>query len=133
MLLGFFQRKTFSKKLAGSLSFGKLRGSFGTTGNDQIGDYKFTNLYDPVYVSSSYQNSLGLSPLGLPNPYFVWEETVKFQVGLELGFVKDRILINGSYSRNQSSNQLLSYTLPAITGYNSIYENFPATIQEYKP
>ncbi len=38
-------------------------------------------------------------------------------------------MLNMSYSRNRSSNQLLNYSLPTITGTEGIYRNFPATIQ----
>jgi hypothetical protein len=34
-----------------------------------------------------------------------------------------------SWYRNRSSNQLVGYTLPAITGFNSVEANFPATIE----
>ncbi len=57
------------------------------------------------------------------------EETRKLQLGIELGFIEDRILINGTYARNRSSNQLLSYALPSITGASGVLLNFPATIQ----
>ena len=113
-----------------SLSFGKLRVSYGTTGNDQIGDYQFISLYNVVSNQGlPYQNSTGLAPNNLPNPYLQWELTRKLQGGADLGFVKDRILINITYAVNRSSNQLLSYALPSITGFTSIVENFPATVQ----
>ncbi len=111
------------------LSFGKLRGSYGITGNDQISDYSYLSLYSPVYASNAYQSSSGLEPSDLPNPYLEWEKTVKLSFGLDLGFFKDRILLNTTYARNRSSNQLLNYSLPSITGQTGIMQNFPATVQ----
>ncbi len=67
--------------------------------------------------------------MGLSNPYLQWEETRKLQFGLDLGFFNDKILINSTYARNRSSNQLLTYALPYITGQSGIYQNFPANIQ----
>ncbi len=64
------------------MSFGKLRGSYGITGSDQLGDYSFMSLYDPISVGVPYQGTLGLVPVGLPNPYLEWEETRKLQLGL---------------------------------------------------
>jgi len=110
------------------LSFGKLRGSYGTTGNDQIGDYQYLHQYTPS-TGLSYQGAVGLEANSLSNPFLQWEETKKLQLGLDLGFFKDRILLNSSYYRNRSSNQLLSYSLPIITGFTSIARNFPATVQ----
>ncbi len=51
------------------------------------------------------------------------------QIGVDLGLLKDRILANFTYVRNRSSNQLLPYNLPSITGFTSIFQNFPATVQ----
>lgn len=111
------------------LSFGKLRASYGTTGNDQISDYQFLNLYTPVTAAVAYQGATGLVPNGLPNPYLEWEQTKKLQGGVDLGFLRDRILLNGTYVYNRSSNQLLRYALPVFVGFGSILENFPATVQ----
>jgi TonB-linked SusC/RagA family outer membrane protein len=124
-----FSDENFIKQALPFISFGKLRLSYGTTGNDQIGDYQFLNLYNPIGVSVPYQESIGLEPVGLPNPYLQWEETKKLQGGIELGFWNDRILLNAGYYHNRSSNQLLDYVLSIFTGFSSIPQNFPATIQ----
>jgi len=112
------------------LSFGKIRISYGTTGSDQVGDYSFLNLYAaPNGIGVPYQGAGGLAPRGLSNPYIAWEENKKLSTGLNLGFLKDRILLDINYSINSCSNQLLPLMLPAITGFGSINENFPATVQ----
>jgi TonB-dependent starch-binding outer membrane protein SusC len=124
-----FSKEIFFQRHIPFLSFGKFRLSYGTTGNDQIGDYKFMSLYSPVGVGVAYQGAVGLSPNSLFNPSLQWEETKKLEGGLDLGAFKDRILFSASYYRNRSSNQLLSYSLPIISGFGSISRNFPATIQ----
>lgn len=126
-----FSKENFIQKNIPFISFGKLRGSFGTTGNDQIGDYQFMNLYGNVpNVGVPYGGIAGLQPTGLPNPYLEWEETKKMQFGLELGLFSDRVVFNVNYFHNRSSNQLLAYNLPRVTGFSSISAyNFPATIQ----
>jgi len=130
--LGFawiFSQESFIKENWRFISFGKLRGSYGTTGNDQIPDYQFLNLYGAIPTTNPYQGVRGLGPAGLTNPYLEWEETRKLEFGADLGLMKDRILLGGSYYRNRSSNQLLPYSLPIITGFTSVTQNFPATIQ----
>lgn len=124
-----FSEEKWAKTSLSFLSFGKLRISYGTTGNDQIPDYSFLNLYAPVNVGVPYQGILGIITLNLFNPYLQWEETRKLQAGLDLGFASDRILLNITYQRNRSSNQLLNYTLPSTTGFKTITSNFPAIIQ----
>jgi TonB-linked SusC/RagA family outer membrane protein len=108
------------------LSFGKLRLSYGTTGNDQIGDYQFLNSYASSGVS--YQGVIGLAPQRLYNPDFSWEVNKKFEVGLETGFFKDRINISVSHYRNRSSNQLVGIPLPGTTGFTSVNANLAATV-----
>lgn len=124
-----FGREQAFSRLFKFISFGKLRGSYGTTGNDEIGDYQFLNLYNPTSASVAYQGAVGLAPNGLPNPYLAWEQTRKLQVGMELGILKDRVIADVGYFYNRSSNQLLQYALPIITGNTGITENFPAVIQ----
>lgn len=109
------------------LSFGKIRASYGTTGNDQIGDYQFFSLFQNT--SYPYGNSSGLYPKTLFNPNLQWEVNKKFEIGMDLGFFKNKISIGASYYRNRSSNQLVSYSLPTITGFSSITSNLPAVVQ----
>ncbi|HWW40891.1 SusC/RagA family TonB-linked outer membrane protein [Pedobacter sp.] len=118
-----FSNEEFIKEHFSWLSFGKLRASYGTTGNDQIGDYRFLSLYDPLQQQIPYQGIVAYQPNRLTNPYLEWEETRKLQFGLDLGFLKDRILLNANYYRNRSSNQLSSYVLPITTGFGFIDKN----------
>lgn len=124
-----FGDEIFFKDAISLLSFGKLRATYGTTGNDQIGDYQFLNLYDIYGVDIPYQNLVGLEPQGLQNPYLQWEETKKINIGLDLGFLKNKISFSANFFRNRSSNQLLLYALPIITGFNTVQRNLPATVE----
>ncbi len=127
-LAWLFSSESFFKKIANVITYGKLRGSFGTTGNDQIGDYQFMNLYSTISVPTPYQGATGSTPNGFPNAYLEWEETKKLQGGVDLGFLKDRIFLTLNYYRNKSSNQLQGYSLPFFTGFGTIQENLPATV-----
>ncbi len=115
--------------LAGStwLSFGKLRGSYGITGSDLIGDYQYLDTY--TVGSTSYGGSIGLNPSRLHNPNFSWEKTTKLEVALELGFLSDRIQLHTAWYRNRSGNQLVGIPLPGTTGFSSIQANLPATVE----
>lgn len=108
------------------LSFGKLRGSYGTTGNDIIGEYKYLDSWSST--SFPYDNIAGLGPSRLANPDYRWEENRKMEVALELGFFKDRILLTSNYYRNISTNQLVDYQLSPQVGFEYITANFPAKV-----
>lgn len=114
------------------LSYGKLRASYGITGNDQIGDYGYLDRYEIIGGYSGgaqYQGAIGLSQVSLFNPNYEWEKTTKMEFGLEAGFFKDRLLIGISHYINRSSNQLQGLTLPSMVGATTVNGNIPATIQ----
>jgi TonB-linked SusC/RagA family outer membrane protein len=122
-----FTEEPFLKKLLPFLSFGKLRASYGVTGNDQIGDYSYLDLWNTNYYP--FQGIKGLLPGKLFNPYLEWEKTNKAEAALELGFLKDKIVFTAAYYQHRSSNQLLNYRLPNQTGFNSVLQNFPGLVQ----
>ncbi len=121
-----FSKEAFINQNLSFLSFGKIRGSYGITGNDQIGDYQYLSTYNAT--SYPYQQSAGLYPAQLSNPDYSWETNKKSELAIELGFLKDRILFSLSGYRNISSNQLVGYSLPLITGFSSVVANLPATV-----
>ncbi len=118
-----FTEEPFLKKENSFLSFGKLRGSYGSTGNDQIGDYGFLDAYEATPGPG------GLYPTQLANPNYSWEINKKLEAGIDLSFFKNRIDLGASWYRNRSSNQLVGFVLPAITGFPSIQANLPATVE----
>ena len=118
----FSQEPIFKNNLP-FISFGKLKLSYGTTGNDQVPDYNYLSLYNNVHYGRLYQGVQGLTPSGHANPYLQWESTNKLNFGFDLGFLNDRILIQGNAYRNRSSNQLLNYPLPLFTGFDAVPRN----------
>lgn len=129
-LAWIFSEEKLVKNDLSFLSFGKLRGSYGTTGSDQISDYRFLSLYSSINgITAPWQGANSYRPSGLSNPYLQWEETKKLQIGLDLGFFNNKVLFNTNYFLNRSSNQLLAYPLPLITGFYEITKNLPATLE----
>lgn len=109
------------------LSLGKLRASYGTTGSDNIGDYRFLDTYS--VTGNDYDGTPTLAPTGIFNPLFGWESNRKLEAALELGLFKDRIMVNTSWYRNRSSNQLIGIPLAATTGFSELTGNFDATVE----
>ncbi|WP_437917889.1 SusC/RagA family TonB-linked outer membrane protein [Sphingobacterium sp. LRF_L2] len=122
-----FSKESFIEENLPFLSFGKLRGSYGTTGNDQIPNY----IHLPLYSSSTtaYLLNPAMNVSTLSNENIQWETTKKLEFALDLGFLNDRISFTANYFRNRSGNQISSLTMPSQTGYNSYYANLPAVIQ----
>lgn len=113
------------------INHAKLRASYGSTGNDQIGDYAYLDLYSPNNVTRPFQGVPGYRLSQLTNPYLQWEETIKKEIGLEVEMLRNSIFFSISYYNNSSSNQLLDYPLPSITGFNLILFNLPAKVKNY--
>ncbi|RKR05150.1 TonB-linked SusC/RagA family outer membrane protein [Flavobacterium sp. 90] len=121
-----FSKENFIKENA-LLSFGKVRVSYGTTGNDQIGDYQFLNTYTSSGLQ--YDSNVGLQPSRLYNPDFGWEVNKKLEAALEIGFLKDKLFLTAAWYQNRSSNQLVGVPLAGTTGFQSLQANLNATVQ----
>lgn len=120
-----FSKESFLKDLKW-LSHGKLRGSYGITGSDQIGDYQF---YDTFMSSGgAYDNYTALSPARLFNKNFGWEKTKKLEAAIEWSMFQDRLSFTAAWYRNVSSNQLVGVPLPATAGFTSYQANLDATV-----
>ncbi|MGN6400127.1 MAG: SusC/RagA family TonB-linked outer membrane protein [Flavisolibacter sp.] len=122
-----FSSEPFIQKALPFLSFGKLRSSYGITGNDQIGDYKYLDLW--TVTTNPYQGIPGLRPSFLFNPVFEWEKNKKLEAAIDLGFWHNRLSVSAAWYRNRSSNQLINYLLPNQTGFASVVQNLPAVVQ----
>jgi TonB-linked SusC/RagA family outer membrane protein len=122
-----FSEEAFIKNQLPFISYGKLRGSYGTTGNDQIGNYGFLDTYTPSGLS--YQGIQGLQPVQLYNPDYGWELNKKLEAAIEMGLFKDRINFSFAYYRNRSSNQLAGIPLPGTTGFTGVQANLDATVK----
>lgn len=122
-----FSKEPFIQKALPFLSFGKLRGSYGLTGNDQIGNYQYLDTYKgTIFV---YDGQPGLTPSRLFNSNYSWEENKKIELAAELGFFQDKVTLNLNYYKNKSENQIIRYSLPTQTGFTDVLLNFPGVVQ----
>jgi TonB-linked SusC/RagA family outer membrane protein len=104
----------------------KLRTSYGKNGNQGIGRYSsFSRMAATAYVYGSataiavYPNTLGNADLG-------WEATSSFNVGIDYGFLKNRISGSIDLYKSVTDNVLVQRTLPPTTGYSSVWANIGA-------
>ncbi len=122
-----FSEEKWMKQHSAWLSYGKLRGSYGITGNDQIGNYKFLDTWSSNALL--YNGVVGMDPSMLYNPDYAWEANRKLELAMDMGFWKDRILLSFSFYRNRSDNQLIAYSLPFQAGFSSVNQNLDAEIE----
>jgi TonB-dependent starch-binding outer membrane protein SusC len=112
-------------KNSSALSFLKLRASYGLTGNSEIGESQFQSLY----TVTNYPNFAGFSPSQLANPNLHWEKSAQADVGLDFGFLKNRITGELDYYHKHTTDLLLNTNIPSTTGYYS-YSSGSATIYQ---
>jgi TonB-linked SusC/RagA family outer membrane protein len=122
-----FSEEQWIKNNIRLLSFGKLRGSYGTVGGDQIGNYAYLSQWQ--YIRGTYNGSLPLIPLGHTDSLLQWQVNKKAEAAINLGFLKDRITAEFSWYRNRTNNQLVSFPTPSFSGFTSVTANSPADVQ----
>ena len=96
-----------------TVSFLKLRASYGITGNAGIGNFDYKGLY----AIGSYGGTSSIYPSTIANPELTWEKTGQVDVGVDFGFFKDRINGEIDYYAKYTTDLLLDVPVPATTGY----------------
>ena len=117
--------ESFIKKL-NLFSILKLRLSYGQTGNQALSDYM---TMDRVQVANyplggtlngGYTYSTGSGPR---NTNLKWETTDQFNVGLDLGFLRNRITLSLNYYNKLTKDLLQTISIPTNTGYTIMWTN----------
>src|SRR5690606_6029404 len=113
----------FAAGLQPVLSDLKLRASWGTSGNYNIGDYSSLPLLGNYAYSFGGELVTGLAPNGIYNPDLTWEKSNTVDVGLDLGFWNNRITASVDYYNRKSTDLLLNVPVSQITGFTSSLDN----------
>lgn len=111
----------FAKKWK-SLSMLKLRATTGVTGSVSFSPYMSQTLYS-YYKSSWYSTGVGAIVNQYGNDKLKWQQTDNYDLGLDLGFLQDRIYFTGRYYHKLTKDMLTDITLPPSTGFNYYKEN----------
>ena len=101
----------------------KLRGSYGVTGNNNIGNYDHlaTIAYDTYTLGGVAIG--GYSPARVANPILTWETQEQFNVGVDLSLFKRRINFTIDNFKSKNTNLLLNVNVPDITGFKTALKN----------
>lgn len=114
----------------------KLRTSYGLTGNQGVGSYATlpyfvqnpTVDYSPGGPTAASITGLGVGSPG--NSVLKWETTKQLDVGLEIGFLADRVRFELDYYQKTTSDLLLNYQLPFYAGNGTIVSNIGEVTNE---
>ena len=96
------------------LSNGKLRIGWGQTGNSNIGGYRWGS------GISKMESIFGISyrPSNIANPDVKWETQEQWNIGLDLGFFKDRLNFTFEWYNKESRDMLMLKQVPSYMGIN---------------
>lgn len=114
------------------MTSGKLRASFGQNGNRSLADpyLAIANLGAGAGATMGYLDASGnlvqyryLSVSRLANPNLSWEKTESFNVGLDFGFLNDRITGSVDYYITPTVDMIMNRSLPQFSGVSNITTN----------
>lgn len=100
----------------------KLRGSYGQTGSQNFNAWQAIATYT-YYLSDRYNKWTGAYQKALENRDLEWQKTNKWDAGLEVSALDNRVSLVADVYLNRTSNLLSSLDLPLSNGFTSYVEN----------
>ncbi|MFT3822961.1 MAG: SusC/RagA family TonB-linked outer membrane protein [Chitinophagaceae bacterium] len=98
----------------------KLRASYGSSGNAEIGNYGWRKTFG---YGANYNGVAGGTFNSIGNSDLTWEKNKQLNIGIDLGILNDRIHIVADYYRKVSDGLLFSDPLPPSVGFSSVSRN----------
>jgi TonB-linked SusC/RagA family outer membrane protein len=98
----------------------KVRGSYGETGNQNIGNFASRGLISPGY---NYLDQGGLVLSQLANPDLRWERTRASNIGVDLAFLDNRIYLSADIYKRKTDDLLLAQNIVSDLGFYSYNSN----------
>jgi len=121
----------FWEELRNSVSYMKIRGSWGQTGNDRIAAYQYLSSFGYVtgstniYVFNGNMESKMLQELRIPNQNVTWEVANQSNIGFDAQLLDGKLGFNADYFYNLRTNILWTRnaSVPGSTGLTLPREN----------
>ncbi|MCR6722360.1 MAG: TonB-dependent receptor [Chitinophagaceae bacterium] len=121
-------QEDFMEFLTPTFSDLKLRVSYGKAGNNRIDDFQFLSLFEALtYYSVNDQLITAYRPRSLANQHLVWESTISQNIGLDMGFLRDRLAVSVDLYHNKTKDLLVNVPVPTSSGYTSQIQNVGST------
>ena len=123
-----FSEEPFMKSLSSWLTMGKMRLSWGQTGNSNIGSNAFASYYaQPAYNQENGTQLIGVFQGKLENPNLKWETTTEWNFGMDFGFLNNRILASVEFYHRVISDLLNYKPLNYYHGISQVMANIGKT------
>ncbi|WP_158795834.1 TonB-dependent receptor [Pedobacter sp. L105] len=113
---GFFPKLSWLDDL-------KFRGSYGITGNNNIGNYTSqANINTSNYVLGGTVVP-GATVGSFPNKNLGWEQSRQVDIGMDLSILHGKVNFTSEYYRKLTTNMLLNVEVPATAGFSNLITN----------
>jgi TonB-linked SusC/RagA family outer membrane protein len=100
----------------------RLKGSLATLGSISFPAYQSRSIYQ-YQTSNWYSTGIGATIQGYGNSNLEWQKTKTYDVGMDLGFLKDRIVISPRYYYKLTKGLITDINLAPSTGFNTYKDN----------
>lgn len=104
----------------------KLRASWGKNGNENIGNFQYvalTSTNNNAIFGNPGSIAVGTKPSQLANPDLRWEESNQTDVGIDLGFLSNRITFTADWFLKNTEGMLMRMSLPQYVGESIPFGN----------
>jgi TonB-dependent starch-binding outer membrane protein SusC len=103
----------------------KLRVSYGLSGNQEIGDYRYFSTITNASAALGNPSALNIggAPNGIGNLDLKWETNAQFDIGLDASFLNNRVQLTADVYRKVTSDLLFSVNVPVTSGYTNSLQN----------
>lgn len=105
----------------------KVRMGYGMAGNNRIASYTSLEMLGSVGYPSGNGTIPGYAPSGIPSIDLKWESNKTFNLGLDFGFLAQKLIISPEFYINRSTNLLLNSKVPSSSGYTNMMRNIGET------
>jgi len=108
----------------------KLRASWGETGNFLIPNYASIGLLSSYNTTFDGSLTNGIAPSTISNQDLSWEKTTSFDIGLDFGFLNDRIYGSLEYFKSTTTDLLLAVQIPSALGFSNALTNIGEVVNK---
>ena len=115
--------ENFMKDATSFMSDLKLRLSWGLSGNSAISPYQTLGGLGSTTYSFGEVGAYGYFPRNIANKDLGWEKTQTFNIGIDFGFLNNRISGNLEIYQTNTTDLLMSRQLPPTSGFANVMEN----------
>ncbi len=101
----------------------KLRASYGEVGNDVVAPYSTQAYLNKTAYDFGGVAAYGYAPRNIGNSNLKWENSAEYNFGLNMGFLKNRIIADVEVYNKKTNDLIQNVAIPTSLGYGSVTAN----------